>query len=475
MSLRLSKKLVVGESGIPTTAGPLTVSVDAAGSDITGDGSVASPYATVERAYEDIPEIIRHECKILVAAGNYASGWPTGIAPVLEDGGSLAIVGVGAPDVITGPWTVTGVADLGTGGQRVTIAAGGLGADDSLCGQFIMIATGGHVDEVHRVAGNTDTTIDVLLVTNKVDNADTLNLVNPAVKIASDGADILYDSVSVAPWDGGTWESKNQRLIIHNIWLDFSASTSAADVLQIRGRQGRGGMSLDFLRVELPATVYGGMVVTECLINSTGAPFSNAYIADGGTGIANLGCHTRVGLSVTGAGDRESAMVYFYGRTDTVDLSVKGKMTCYAGASTAVRFTAGILNLYNLERAYAATFLLTGKAGSVALETTAPDIDIFNGHILLASNAIRLQLPCKCLLAAMTCDPAGVTGSGMTIGAGCTVVQKGALAALLGASAGGDKAFTFEVDGGGVKADIWMAANYGTATDIKGAIIIRQD
>lgn len=142
---------------LEATTGAMTIYVATTGNDNTGTGAVGSPYATVERAYADLPKTLKHECKILVEAGNYASGWPKSIAPVFEDDGSLAIVGVGVPAVVSGPWTVTGVADLGTGGQRLTIAAGGLGAVDSLCGQWVMIATGGHPGSAHQVVANTDT------------------------------------------------------------------------------------------------------------------------------------------------------------------------------------------------------------------------------------------------------------------------------------------------------------------------------
>ena len=94
------------EGGSYVTTQDMTLYVDGTlGSDADGDGSVGSPYATVARAYEDIPRYVRHECKILVAAGSYAGGWPTSIAPVFEAAGSLSIVGVGTPTVVSGPWT----------------------------------------------------------------------------------------------------------------------------------------------------------------------------------------------------------------------------------------------------------------------------------------------------------------------------------------------------------------------------------
>lgn len=468
MSVRYSDKLVVGESGVPITTGALTIYVDAAGSDVTGDGSAGSPYATVEKADQDIPEIIRHECKILVAAGNYASGWPESLDHSYKDSGSLAIVGVGTPTVVTGPWTVTGVADLGTGGQRVTVGAGGLGTDDSLCGQTMMIATGGHPDYGYQVVANTDTTIDVILVTDKVVNADTFNLVVPAVKIASDGLHIKHDSLGV-----GAAPGENGRFIIHNIWIDLLAAPVYTNNVQIHGTQARDGILLSFMRIDTQAASYSTVTLYDCIINGLSEPISTAYITDGGTGITNLGGSSKVGATISGDGDRASLAIRIFGRVQLSSMAIKGQIAAELAQCSLSNVGMGLFASGISSTTRIGYCVIVGKAGEYGVEISEGNLHLDESYFVQGSSAVSVSSCTRAYIGATECDPVGITGSGMEIGAGCTVHQDGALANFIGASASGAKAYTF--DCAAVKADTWMAANFNDATDAKGATLIRQD
>ena len=456
-----------------STIGPMEINVAVAGDDDTGDGSGGSPYATVERAFADLPPRIKHECKILIDGGDYTSGWPQSINNEISDDGSLALVGVGVPVVESGLWTVTGVADIGTAGQQITIAAGGLGADDALCGQTIMIATGGFPDQAHQVVGNTDTTIDIILVTNKMVNADTLNLVVPAVKIALGGGDVLYNACGIP----GTMLT-GSRLVLHNIWFDLSASAGLVDLFQLRGLQGRHGITVDFARFELPAAAYGGLTIADCSVNGAGAPYADSYILDGSTGITNLGGANRAGFSATGAGARDAygGMVNTYGRTELSDGAIKGVVALRSGEVRILRMgLGGAAPISDSPMVFLAKVLAVGVAGEIGFDFNFCQVAFSDVHIIKASHAIRLTRHTMARLVDVTCDPTTVTGSGCVVGSLCQVQQDSALPNLLGASVGGDKAYTFAVDAGGVKSDTWHAGNYGHATDTKGANITRED
>jgi hypothetical protein len=114
----------------------------------------------------------------------------------LDIGGSLAVVGVGVPTVISGPHTITGSAVLGAGGHLLTVAAGGLGAVDSLCGQSIMVTSAGvRQGFVYLIVANTDTTITLVYTDAPPQNADVFSTVTPPVKIATNSVGIVLNGV----------------------------------------------------------------------------------------------------------------------------------------------------------------------------------------------------------------------------------------------------------------------------------------
>jgi len=472
MSVRYSDTLVVGASGVPTTTGALTVYVDAAGSDTTGKGTAALPYATVERAYADIPGIIRHECKILVGAGNYADGWPTSIAPIFEGDGSLAIVGVGVPDVVSGAHSVTGVALLGAGGQRITVGAGGLGAVDSLCGQTMMIATGGTPGYAYHVAANTDTTIDVVIQATPVVNADTFNLVVPAAKIASDGFYLKYDSRGVGTWDGGGFLMKNSRLILHNIWLDMSGAPTPVDTLQIEGTQPRGGPGFKFVRIDLPATVYGSMVLRDTAINGeTVVAFSDDYATDGGTGIDNLFGFEEIGLAITNTAARDSLMIYAYGNVYIGHAEIKGTLKIYRGNVAVGRAAIGMFEAGTGAGFRGSTLLAEGKAGSACMMFGLCDASLQSTYISKGTNAVVLKSGARLELEDnVECDPINITAYAMRADV-CTVRHRGALANFVGASG----AYELDAPTVSVTGAIWMAVDGTGSTDGVGSFITRHD
>ncbi len=451
------------------TSAPVSLYVATTGDDDTGEGTALNPYATVERAYADLPKTLKHECKILVEAGNYASGWPKSIAPIIEDDGSLAIVGVGVPAVVSGPWTVTGVADLGTGGQRVTVGAGGLGAVDSLCGQWVMVATGGHPGNVHQVVANTDTTIDLIKVTDGPHNADTFNLVNPAVKIATEGFSIVYAAHTACEMDG-SFVVRSSRLAMHNLYLDASAATLWAPI-SMQGRQGDTGSYWSLVRIDAPAGTYNAVELTNFVLPQVARPLSDDYITDGATGVTNLGDGCQ--LSIAGGIARNTRAVYSYGRCALWGLVSEGAI--YLAGETSGGYCAfGGLEAYALNFDFV-NLVIVGTAGEQAIVICGGYAYLAYVHVLLGTNALYLKNAARASLRSVSCDATGITVGAALLEAACTLTMKGALTGFVGASAGGDKAYKFVVDAGAVKSDTWPAANYGSDTDTKGGVIVRID
>jgi hypothetical protein len=64
------------------TQEPATWYVDPTGSDTTGDGSVGNPFATLQKAWDNLPDIIAHQQTIQLADGTYSdSSIPSGDQP----------------------------------------------------------------------------------------------------------------------------------------------------------------------------------------------------------------------------------------------------------------------------------------------------------------------------------------------------------------------------------------------------------
>lgn len=457
---------------LEATTGAMTLYVATTGDDNTGTGAVGSPYATVERAFQDLPRYIRHECKILVAAGVYASGWPTTIAPIFEEDGSLAIVGVGTPDVVSGPWTVTGVASLGSGGIRLTIAAGGLGATDSLCGQTVMILTGGHPGNAHQVVANTDTTIDILFNSDAPHNADTFNLVRPAVKMTAIGCDFRYDSRTQYGSGGAAWN--NCRFVVHNIWLDASTSAVGMDLFKFGSvTEGYSGFWLDFVTFTGPGTAYGTVSLVDTNVGQW-APHTDAYILAGATGITNLSVYGKPGFTIDGGGDRVLADLYCRGRINLLDGVVKGALWLSDSILGLANCGAGSIGNYGGSALTFSYGTVVGKAGENAIDCEGTDLRLSDVHFLFGLSAIKSRRGSYISLTAVSCDATGITGSAADIGVLCRVRQSGALNSFLGATVA-RAAYRFTAPAADIDGAAWLAADGDTATDSRGAFITRGD
>lgn len=474
------------EAGFYATTAAMTLYVATTGSDTTGDGTVGNPYATVEKAYNDIPKIIRHECKILVEAGSYSGGWPKSIDPVLYDNGRLLIIGVGSPTVVSGPHIVTGVSDLGSfTGQLITVGAGGLGATDALCGGWVRVDAGGVVGTAHKIAASTDTTIVVNKITNAVQNGDTISIIRPAITISIPDGFYIEHSPTETKYAVST--NRFSQILLHNLVLDGSSCTYRIGSFIIRGDKNCTlnpsnfsipGPRLDFCQIILPTSQTGAMEIANCSVNSYRTVVVDGdYVTDGLTGLTN--CTATVGeipgVSITGGSGARTQRTVGLENSELFSAAILGTMMTATGRARLFVSSVGALYTSVGSRLEATSVMVEGKAASNAVSPGLYSyLSLSYVYIRKASDAIDKTKLVTLVLSNVACDPVTVTGSAVRVGVCSSVLQIGALTNFVGASGSGNKAYYFTCDTA-IKSNTWLAANFASATDAKGAFITRED
>ena len=468
----VEKMNLILNAGAYATSAATTLHVATTGNDTTGDGSALAPYATLNKAYSVLPKFIWHACTILVDAGVYATGLPEAFNSIFFDGGSLAVIGVGTPVVEAAALAVTGVAALNAQVQRVTIGAGGVGADDSRCGQFLMITAGGAgVDYVLPIVANTDTTIDVVVIAQSVTNGDTINLVSPAVKIAADKCSIhVQDKGGSAMLP--SFDVQNSKLCFHNIHLDFSASTRVLDLMRIQGGIGYGGLVMDFVRIDVPAGVLQGIILDNCTLGSGCYFVDSTYIVSGGTGLKNGLGNDKVGLSITGAASRDSISVYCYGRNALGNITIKDGFGCEHSNVLLTNIAVGTCILLN-STVELSSGIVVGKVGGAAITAQSSKVTINAINFQLGTYAIEVGQLSNADISQCTCDAVGITQGALSVSAGCNVRMKGAHTGFLGATVA-RAAYVFVAPAADVLGAAWPANGAGE-TDSMGSWIVRLD
>jgi hypothetical protein len=473
--LNQNSNALTNDSGEYVTVSDITLYVAPTGDDFLGNGSYSCPYATVEKALSTLPKIIQTKCLILVTAGDYTNGWPEIINPIFEDEGSLAFVGVGTPTVEAGPFTVSNVLDLGWGGQRITISTGSLGSEDALCGQTIQIVTGAHAGQGHQVVANTDTTIDVILHNQKLVVGDTFNLVTPAVKIGASKTSIVYRSYGTPKWDPDLFSYMNARLIIHNIWLDFAASTCSVDAMQIMGAQGASGPFFDFVRIDLPNTMYRAITMQDCVLPGSALAYHSDWVLLGATAFTNLDyAYGKVGLTISGSAPRIANYIMAQGYCSLADVVVKGSVSgtlCHS--MQLLRYGVGHLNIFqgSLQLRIG---VISGTVGSVGINADASNLDFDSSHVEKGIYAILLRDGTNARIEYASCSVTNITGSAVNLQSNCRVRQEDAFPYFL-AAATDQAAYVFTAPATPIKGATWLAAEGDSVTDGKGAFITRED
>ncbi len=217
--------------GLPASIANNTIYVDpATGSDITGTGAASKPYASLW-FLDTLPRKINHTYKIMLVSS----------ASILDDvvldfnfgpNGSLSFIGVGAPTVVAGPFTVSTTGVIGANVGRFIQMTTPIGADPS--NNFVMATSGaenGNVQAIHSLAA-ADTIAVLEGALSLLAPADTMNIVRPTVKLSvrnlvcscrnddsyadniNDGARINFVNLQVEITDSGN--TKVQALLVNN-------------------------------------------------------------------------------------------------------------------------------------------------------------------------------------------------------------------------------------------------------------------
>lgn len=157
---------ITGTGTVPLeTSAAMTLYVDAAGSD-SNDGSIGSPFLTIQKAIDMVPKRIRHPVTINVGAGNFKGAYISGFCfeyaanPALgnwiEINGTLATAS--ATGLMTGP-VASSTAGSGATWGTVTVTGAGWTVN-ALSGKLFQVVSG---------TGSTAATPYTMIVSNTAD------------------------------------------------------------------------------------------------------------------------------------------------------------------------------------------------------------------------------------------------------------------------------------------------------------------
>lgn len=171
-------------AGFYATTADMDLYVATTGSDVTGDGTAGSPYATVSRAYEDVPLHVNHAVHIHIAAGAYTD-WPVNIAPVIGPAGSLVFDGSLAMQAISGSLTIDagGWSVLLTNiAAEITVVGGGL-TPNAYRNKYIRYTSGAAAGTLAPILENSATVVRVSAYGIAPAPGDAFEIVEPGVEV----------------------------------------------------------------------------------------------------------------------------------------------------------------------------------------------------------------------------------------------------------------------------------------------------
>ena len=165
------------------TVANMTIYVDPAGNDTTGDGSIGLPYLTITKAYSVVPKLVNHWVHIIIGAGTYTA-FPSEVHNDFGPAGQLTFDG-GEPTAYSGPHTITTktaygdtidvMLDLTVSGESWT--------PNEFKGKFLKITAGVWVESMHVVISNTADTVRIASPLYAISNGETFNIVQPPVTV----------------------------------------------------------------------------------------------------------------------------------------------------------------------------------------------------------------------------------------------------------------------------------------------------
>jgi hypothetical protein len=458
-----SARAVVPE---PTTIADMDIYVDTStGNDTTGNGRVSAPYATITKAYEAIPNTIKHRVRLLITAGTYTNDFPELIDNKFEGNGSLAFIGVGVPSVVeAGPYTLTGSIDVGvTAGLKLSASAASW-TTDAYYGKFIRMLSGTRANDAYPVLANDADDVWSTYYSSKPTTTDTFDIVKPAVTATA--SQITFSLADQSEMWTSSWG--NARVAVINMNLDFSSSSRGAGLLAFYGP---GSIWLDFVRVIVPDTTWAPVMLYDGPSLNYYLPLDTGLQAASGSSIEQIGDLSCVGFTIeraSGPTNSVTDLAIYSGSALINNMTCRDSLEVYYTGSVFTRCALGRL-LPFVSGMTATNVLLYGKTGSVGFSSSAGTLAILsNIHVLTGTSAFRTN-NAQISLNNCTCEST-LTGYGLEAYVLSNVSVSGSVANLTGVS--GDIIFKAPVPE--IVAS-WPTADGDGVTDGLGAFIIRSD
>jgi len=283
--------------GLSETITDMNIYIDSvAGSDETGDGSAAAPYASMW-FFNSLPKRINHEVNILFTSDFVVSNFePLIVDFEFGDEGYLNFVGVGAPEVVEGPFTVAATGDVASGASIYIQATAPVGDHP---GDFLMCTSGAPINHAGAIHSRYSTDTYIMTKGNMTALApgDTFNVVRPSVHFQCRSLTVMCRL--------NTWYSAivrtNARIGFMNMQLDIPNSNDARNSLLIDCASVPTAMSF----VQLNPADNGSYTIKSGLNTQSGSNTAEALSASGIETISGSGTETNqhfAGLAIKDTG-----------------------------------------------------------------------------------------------------------------------------------------------------------------------------
>jgi hypothetical protein len=348
------------------------------GSDITGDGTQTSPYATLW-FLDILPGVIRHAVRILITGDGYTSSAISTGRFSFEEGGFLSFIGVGAPTVLAGPYTATAAGyTTENGGAKVDVGAA-IWAENQWGEKFIRYLTGDLAGTAWPIAAN-----DLQRIYHTYSNVspsigDTFEIVEPSALLDIDSSHGLTINHRQSRFrESGSYVG--ERVSFSNLRLLIgTAVPPTSKLLSIQSP-----VVFSFVRIELTSTSVGissdvnlYYPLDQTIDTLSGAGISNICYDGDPVGVQNKLCGLRIAMGDTIVlGDVIISSCVMNG-VATTDAPVRLRMKrCGLQTLSAVQSTVNISNSMHVVRSAIGTLnYLEGcdyKTQSVSIITLAP-------------------------------------------------------------------------------------------------------
>lgn len=209
-------------SGLSRTTADMVIWVSTTGHDNFGEGTQSKPYATITRAFEDIPTEIRHSVAIRIAAGTYTD-FPDEITKFYSGpNGQLILEGYGDDSLVAGPFDVdTFTEDTNITHSKITVT-GASWSEDQFYGKWLRVISGtaaGYVIPIYKNTADTITT--ARFYSSSVGVPTVFSVVDPPVTLVLSNT-ISFSSLGSASI-GALASTSSSRIGIIGIKFDFQS------------------------------------------------------------------------------------------------------------------------------------------------------------------------------------------------------------------------------------------------------------